>query len=96
MTYSVELAKSADKFLTKLSRAQPKDVAAIEDAIEDLADDPRPSNCKPLAGYRNVWRIRVGGYRICYTVDDGKVVVLVVAIGTRDDVYAVLKRYLER
>lgn len=80
MTYVVELAKPADTFLTELNRAQPADVAAIEDAIESLADEPCPHKCKPLAGYRNVWRVRAGSYRICYTIDDGKLVVLVVTI----------------
>jgi mRNA interferase RelE/StbE len=41
-----------------------------------------------------VWRIRVGGYRVCYTIDDGELVILVVTISTRDDVYQMLRRYL--
>lgn len=41
-------------------------------------------------------RVRVGNYRICYTVDDGRLIVLVIVISTRDDVYRVLKRYLGR
>ena len=96
MAYSVELAKSADRFLAKLTRSRPKHAEAIEDAIEDLAGEPRPSAGKPLKGYRNVWRVRVGDYRVCYTIDDGCLLVLVVTISTRDDVYEVLKRRLGR
>lgn len=96
MPYTVELAKSADRFLNQLARSQPRHAETIEDAIENLADEPRPPACKPLKGYQDVWRVRVGDYRICYTIDDGHLLVLVVTISTRDDVYEVLKRRLGR
>lgn len=96
MPYEISVLRPANKMLDKLSRQQPKDAESIEDAIEDLAEDPRPSGCRPLKGYAGVWRIRVGDYRVCYTVDDGQLLVLVVTISTRDDVYAVIRRYLGR
>lgn len=89
--YSISIVRSARKFLDRLARSKPRDAASIEDAIEALQDDPRP-----LKGYANVWRIRIGGYRACYTVDDGRLLVLVVTISTRDDVYAVVRRHLGR
>jgi mRNA interferase RelE/StbE len=84
------------EFLDKLSRQQLGDAEAIEDTIEALASEPRPSGCTPLKGYSGVWRVRVRGYRICYQLDDGKLIVLVLTISTRDDVYEVLRRYLGR
>jgi mRNA interferase RelE/StbE len=46
-------------------------------AVEALADDPRPNGCRKLVGSENAYRIRVGDYRVIYTVDD---VILIVAI----------------
>lgn len=96
MPYDIELTGAADKFLVKLARSQPKDAEAVEDAIEDLADDPRPSGCVPLKGYTGVWRIRIGNCRACYTIDYGQLLILVLTISTRDDVYAVVRRHLGR
>ncbi|HZK35479.1 MAG TPA: type II toxin-antitoxin system RelE/ParE family toxin [Aeromicrobium sp.] len=94
MSYSIEILRAADKFLDKLSQQQPSDAEAIEVAIDGLGDVPRPRGCKPLKGYSGIWRIRVGDYRVCYQVDDGELLVLVITISTRDDVYKVLWRYL--
>ncbi|AXB44992.1 type II toxin-antitoxin system RelE family toxin [Amycolatopsis albispora] len=94
MSYEIELTSRVEKFLDKLGRGQPADVEALENAIEDLADEPRPSGCRKLSGHNGVMRVRVGGYRICYTIDDGKLVVLVIVISTRDNVYEAVKRHL--
>ena len=94
--YNLSVLRPAERFLDRLERSQPADLARIEDAIEELADDPRPSGCKPLTGYRNVWRHRVGNYRICCQIDDGQLVVLAITISTRDDVYELLRRHLGR
>lgn len=96
MSYSVEILRGPDKFLDKLSRQHPSDAEAIEVAIENLVETPRPPGCKPLKGFSGVWRIRVGNYRVCYQVDDGELLVLVITISTRDDVYDTLRRYLGR
>jgi mRNA interferase RelE/StbE len=52
-----------------------------------LANDPRPQDCRKLAGTSDRYRIRVGDYRIIYRVDDGQVTVLVLLIGHRSKVY---------
>lgn len=96
MSYSIEILRAADKFLDKLSKQQPSDADAIEDAIDGLGETPRPPGCMPLKGYSGIWRIRVGNYRVCYQVDDSVLLVLVVTISTRDDVYDALRRYLGR
>lgn len=94
MIHSIEILRSADKFLDQLSKAQPSDAEAIEIAVAALADDPRPPGSKILKGYSRVWRIRVGNYRVCYQVDDGQLLILVITISTRDDVYQALRRHL--
>ncbi len=96
MSYSIEILRAADKFLDKLSRQQPSDAEAIEVAIDALRDSPRPPGCRPLRGYSDIWRIRVGNYRVCYRVDDGELLILVITISTRDDVYDALRRHLGR
>lgn len=96
MSFSIEILRAADKFLDKLSRRQASDAEAIEAAIEGLGDNPRPPGSKPLKGYSGVWRIRVGNYRVCYQIDEGRLLILVITISTRDDVYEVLRRHLGR
>lgn len=96
MSYSIEILRAADKFLDKLSKQQPSDAEAIEDAIEVLGETPRPPGCKSLKGYSGIWRIRVGNYRVCYQIDEHVLVILVVTISTRDKVYDALRRHLGR
>jgi mRNA interferase RelE/StbE len=55
-------------------------------AIRCLADDPRPHGVKKLSG-KNAWRIRVGDYRIIYEIKDSCLMILVVDIGHRNDIY---------
>lgn len=96
MSYSIEILRAADKFLDKLSKQQPSDAEAIEEAIERFGETPRPPGCTPLKGYSGIWRIRVGNYRVCYQVDESELLILVVTVSTRDKVYDALRRYLGR
>lgn len=96
MAYVIDILRAPEKFLDKLSRQQPSDAAAIEDAIDGLAEEPRPVGATPLRGFPGVLRLRVGNYRLCYHVDDDRLVVLIITISTRDDVYQVLRRALGR
>lgn len=59
----------------------------IVDAIQSLAIEPRPPACKKLAGRDAAYRLRVGNYRIVYTVNDGEIVVEMIKIGHRREVY---------
>jgi len=59
----------------------------LRTAIDDLEQNARPSGCVKLAGEPDLYRIRVGDYRIIYQVNDLKLTVLVLAIGHRRDVY---------
>ncbi len=54
--------------------------------IEALEAEPRPSGCKKLTG-SELWRIRVGDHRVVYSIEDDKLVVLVVSVGHRREVY---------
>ena len=68
-------------------RGIPKtDVRRLLKRIEALRDAPRPAGCEKLTG-RDVYRIRQGVYRIVYTVDDAAVVIEVIKVGHRRDVY---------
>jgi len=96
VSYSIEILRAAGKFLDKLSKQQPSDAEAIEEAIEGLSETSRPAGCKPLKGYSGIWRIRVGSYRVCYQVDESVLLVLVVTVSTRDKVYDALRPYLGR
>ena len=82
--YIVVLSTSARKALSKLERSVQERVIV---ALELLKVDPRPPNAVKLKGMDNVWRIRVGDYRIVYEVTDTELVVWVVRIADRKDVY---------
>lgn len=83
MTYEIELRPAALRALKKIDH---QDHARIRGAIALLATDPRPPGAISLKG-RDGMRIRVGDYRIIYTVNDGKLLVVVVTLGNRKDVY---------
>ena len=83
-SYRVVLTSSAEKELQKLS-AQLN--ARIVPHLENLADNPRPPRCKKLKGGDKEWRIRVGDYRVVYTIDDARLLVEVTRIRHRSEVY---------
>ncbi len=82
--YEVTFARSARRELEVLDRVL---VVRIIVRIESLSHDPRPPGSQKLRGERDLWRIRVGDYRVVYRVDDRKRVVDVVRIRHRRDVY---------
>ena len=83
-SYRVVLTSSAEKELKGLS-AQLN--ARIVPRLENLADNPRPPGCKKLQGGDKEWRIRVGSYRVVYTIDDEESLVEVTRIRHRREVY---------
>jgi len=84
MAYEVRLKPSPERALRKLPREMQRRIAR---RLDNLADDPRPAGCEKLAGAERLDRVRAGDYRIVYQVDDDMLVVLVVAIGHRGDMY---------
>lgn len=83
MPYRIEVERAALKTFRGFDRAARRRVAT---AIDQLAVDPRPPGCVKLSG-REAWRIRVGDYRVVYEIHDGVLVVVVVAVGHRREVY---------
>ena len=81
--YRVEVRPAAVRALRKLD---PKLRPRIEGAIALLAEDPRPPASRPLKG-RPGYRVRVGDYRPIYTIQDDVLVIVVVTLGHRRDVY---------
>jgi len=59
----------------------------VTEALAVLRDDPRPPGCVKLTGADDLWRIRVGQYRVVYTIRDDELLVLVVRVAHRRDVY---------
>jgi len=82
--YSVEVSRTAEKQLKRLSQPDQKRVVT---AILELADDPFPRGSRKLTGYEEVFRIRVGRYRILYSISNRELVVIVLKVGHRKDVY---------
>ena len=84
-SYRVLIKASAAKEIEAVD--QKKDRQRIVAAIRSLADDPRSPGCEKLAGEDDRYRIRVGRYRIIYSIGDDELLVFVVRIGHRKDVY---------
>ena len=82
--YKLRIKKSAAKELEAIPRKA--DRQRIVARIESLADDPRPDGCRKLSGSER-YRIRQGRYRIVYKIEDDVLVVYVVKIGDRKNVY---------
>ncbi len=82
--YSIRIKKSARKELESI--ATKADRLRIIKRIQSLADNPRPMGSQKLSGFGR-YRIRQGNYRIVYSIQDAKLVVYVIRIGDRRDVY---------
>ncbi len=83
-TYRVEFKPSAARAIRKLEADIRRRIVAHAEA---LADDPRPPGAEKLQGMRDLYRVRVGDYRIIYQVSDKVLLVLVVRVGHRRFVY---------
>jgi len=82
--YRVEFGRRAARDFRRLSTDIQR---RIDSAIQGLANDPRPPGCKKLAGEDSLWRIRVGDYRIVYQVQDDALLVIVLKVGHRREIY---------
>lgn len=83
MTYSIEVKKSVVKALQHIPR---EDQIRIAKAIKKLAQNPRPQNCVKLAD-SPYYRIRCGHYRIIYDIQDDKLIIIILKVGHRKEVY---------
>ena len=82
-SYRSEIKRSA---VNELEAVPAKDRRRITTKIQALAGNPRPAGCEKLSGH-DKYRIRQGNYRILYTIEDDVLVVTVIKIGDRRDVY---------
>lgn len=84
MSYRIEIKQSAKKELALL----PKPIAEkIAVQIKALAGNPRPSGCKKLVGTEHSYRIRVNDYRVIYSVFDQELIIQVIKLGHRREIY---------
>jgi mRNA interferase RelE/StbE len=83
-SYEIEISRTAEKQLKKLSE---DDQLRVVRAVLTLAEEPRQRGSRKLSGYDDVFRIRVGRFRVLYSVAESRLVILVLKIGHRKDVY---------
>jgi mRNA interferase RelE/StbE len=83
-SYKLFIKASAAKEIEAI--ATKKDRRRVVDKIRSLADEPRPAGCRKLSGAER-YRLCVGRYRILYTIEDDRLIVTVVKVGERKDLY---------
>jgi len=84
MDWQIEIERKA---LKKLKKIPDPYKSAITEAIDRLSSEPRPDGCTKLKGSSDLWRIRVNAYRIVYQVHNNRLLILVIRIDHRSDVY---------
>lgn len=84
MIYNIELSRNAYKALKDIPYT---DVKKIRDKIEKLKKEPLPHGCEKLEGNEDLYRIRSGDYRVIYQIFSKKLIILVVKIGHRREIY---------
>lgn len=82
--YTISFARSARREIERLDNNM---VNRVFSKIELLAKNPRPHGCQKLRGKRNLWRIRVGSYRVIYAVYDSELLVDIIAVRHRSKAY---------
>jgi mRNA interferase RelE/StbE len=83
MKYQVQVVKRAAKSLARLPRTEAR---RILNKIAELGDNPKPPGSKKLQGYE-LFRLRVGNWRIIYAIEDDVLLILVLSIKSRGEVY---------
>ena len=84
MAYQVELTPAAQRQLKSFDKQIQRQLIA---RVTKLADNPRPNGVEKMEGEEDLYRIRSGNYRIIYTINDKQLLVLIVRIGDRKEVY---------
>jgi mRNA interferase RelE/StbE len=86
--YRLRLTRRAERGLRRIRQGDPRTYPRIVRAIRSLADDPRPPGAVKLTGFDPpAWRVRVGAYRIVYEIHDDDVLIVVVNVAPRGEVY---------
>lgn len=92
MSYQIEYTSTAIRQLDRVTQA---DRRRIIKKIDLLANDPIPSESKTLKGFAGFHRLRVGDYRVVYTVRRNIITVTIAAVGHRGDIYKKLSKLLK-
>jgi mRNA interferase RelE/StbE len=82
--YRIEVSATAERQIRKL---RGDDRLRILRAIKQLAGEPHPPGCRKLRGYEDVFRIRVGFYRVLYSVEGRRLLIIILKLGQRKDIY---------
>ena len=95
MAYKIDIHPDAEAELAALPKKAQRQV---DRRILGLADNPRPPNARQLKGdtYKGIWKLPSGDYRILYEIRDKALIVLVILVGDRKDIYKKLKRVLSQ
>lgn len=84
MAYRIEFAPAAERQLKAFDKHIQTQLVR---RIEKLTDDPRPPGVEKIKGEENLYKVRSGNYRVVYTINDKALLVLVVKVGDRKEVY---------
>jgi mRNA interferase RelE/StbE len=87
--YQVKVAEEAAKFIRKQDKRIQRQII---NNIRELAQNPRPQGCNKLQGYEELYRIRSGNYRIVYTIREKMLLIFVVRVAHRKDIYRYLRK----
>lgn len=86
--YRISIDRWAERGLRLIRRGDPPTYRRLVAAIRALADDPRPHSSLKLTSFSPpAWRLKVGGHRIVYEIDDDRIVVVVINVAPRGEVY---------
>jgi len=83
-SYEIEISRTAE---TQLKKLPEEDQRRVVRAVLALAEEPHPRGSRKLSGYDDVFRIRVGRYRVLYSIFERRLVVIILKIGHRKDIY---------
>ncbi len=82
--YRIEVSATAERQIRKLSE---RDQHRVINVIRQLGVEPRPRGCRKLQTYDDIYRVRTGVFRILYSVEDGRLLILVLKVGHRKGIY---------
>jgi mRNA interferase RelE/StbE len=83
-SYRIEVSATAERQIRRLPRADQIRVVRV---IQALSVNPRPLGCRKLSGHDDVFRVRIGRFRVLYSIEDRRLIIIVLKVGDRKDVY---------
>lgn len=84
LSWKIKIHRKAKKTLDRL---HGKELKRLRQAINALAENPYPKGTKKMVSYKNLYRIRVGDWRIVYKVENGKLMILILSVSSRGKIY---------